>query len=224
MHLFLHGFLGQKEDWDPVLAHLPSSLSTKAINLPGHGGQPVAEDVALAVKEQVGQADTLIGYSAGGRVALELKSRFPDDYGQVIAISAHPGIVDIQERAKRFEEDRKWIELLKEGSFEEFLQKWYAQALFAPLSPSTFARRTKQKPEHLAHFLEHYSTGKKIPPELFPGTFFICGKEDLKYVQLYRTLPQSMRIILLENGYHALHLDQPERIANIITKVIHEYC
>lgn len=35
--LFLHGFLGSRTDWVPVMAHLASSARCIAIDLPGHG-------------------------------------------------------------------------------------------------------------------------------------------------------------------------------------------
>ena len=103
----------------------------KAIDLP-----PFADDIAEAIKQEVGRADFVIGYSAGGRIALELKARFPDSFDRVIAISAHPGLINDDEKAKRRSIDEKWIELLETVPFEYFLEKWYAQPLFAPLKNS----------------------------------------------------------------------------------------
>ena len=123
MHLFLHGFLGQKEDWDPLFSHL-KHLDCHAIDLPGHGTSPMTEDIALTIKQAFSEAKTLIGYSAGGRIALELKERFPNDYGQVIVLSSHPGLTSEEERKERLAWDQKWIDLLKTEPIENFLDKW----------------------------------------------------------------------------------------------------
>ncbi len=226
MHLFLHGFLGQKEDWDPLFSHLSSKML--AIDLPGHGSAPMADDIALAVKKQVPEATSLIGYSAGGRLALELKARFPNDYGRVIVLSSHPGLTDAQEKERRWAIDQAWINLLKEAPFEQFLDNWYNQELFVSLRNSShFTKmlelRKKQHPDSLAQFLHNFSVAKKTAPKIFPETIFIHGKEDLKYEKLYRTLARNLKIFSVQNASHAVHLENPKACATIIQEVINEY-
>lgn len=236
MHLFLHGFLGQKEDWDPVLSHFPSQLIGRAIDLPGHGREPLAGDIVLAVHDKIPSAKTLIGYSAGGRIALALKARFPDQYGSVIAISAHPGLYNLEERKERLKSDEALAKLLETAPFEEFLEKWYAQDLFKtlPLNIPLLERRKKGNPHLLAQFLRQFSLGRYPPPQLFPNTTFVCGNEDLKYVDLYRKLRQlalfgcpnnvsSCLCVSVENAGHALHIEKPEILAHIVMEVIGEH-
>lgn len=222
MLLFLHGFLGQKEDWDPLLEHLPSS-ETHCINLPYE-----AKDIALAIKEQAPAAKIIIGYSAGGRIALELKERFPKDYGKVVAISSHPGLKTEAEKKERLKSDKQWIKLLKQGSFDAFLEKWYNQKLFeslknSPQFPLIIERRKTQNPIHLAHFLQSYSIAKKTAPRITPETIFIHGKEDLKYASLYRTLEPIVDIFSIENAGHATHIENPKACANIILGALNEH-
>ncbi|MBS0628988.1 MAG: alpha/beta fold hydrolase [Verrucomicrobia bacterium] len=218
MLLFLHGFLGQKEDWDPVLSHLPD-VEKACINLPYN-----ATDIALAIKDLCQNAKIIIGYSAGGRIALELKSRFPQNYGRVIAFSAHPGLKTDEEKRARWESDQKWIDLLKTAPFELFLEKWYDQELFNSLKKhpqfaNILARRKTQNPSHLAHFLEHNSLAKKSISDIFPSTIFAYGKEDLKYAKLYRKLVT----FTVENAGHAVHLENPKACAMIIKGALDEH-
>lgn len=215
MLLFLHGFLGQKEDWDPLLRHLPG-LNVQCIDLPYE-----AVDIAAAVKAMAPTAKAVIGYSAGGRLALELKARFPNDYGKIIALSAHPGLKTDEEKKARWSTDQEWIKLLKTAPFEEFLKKWYAQDLFMSLRNhphfnSILQRRKTQNPSHLAHFLEQFSLGKKDAPEIDPSTIFVYGKEDLKYAQHYRIF----EAFAIENAGHAVHLENPKACAKIILGAI----
>jgi len=222
MLLFLHGFLGQKEDWEPLLSYLPASMG-KAIDLP-----LTAEDIALAIKKQIPKASCLIGYSAGGRIALELKARFPDDYGRVIALSAHPGLSSEEEKQTRWKIDQEWISMLKSAPFEHFLQKWYCQELFTNLKKcdafdAMLARRKNQNPLHLAQFLERNSIAKKKRFEIFPNTIFAHGKEDLKYEKLYRRLTETEKIFTIEKASHAVHLENPQACAKIIQGVLDEH-
>jgi len=221
MILFLHGFLGQKEDWDPLLTHLPSSLPICTLNLP-----LTATDIALAVHTQVPSARCIIGYSAGGRIALELKHRFPTNYNRVIAISAHPGLKTEEERKARLITDEKWISLLKHAPFDQFLEKWYSQELFQTLKahphfPDLLLRRKNQNPHDLAHFLEHFSLAIQTPPNITPNTIWIHGKEDLKYAALYRTL--SGKIFSIDNAGHAPHIENSKACAEVILGAINDH-
>jgi 2-succinyl-6-hydroxy-2,4-cyclohexadiene-1-carboxylate synthase len=225
--LFLHGFLGQKEDWEPLLALLPTHISIQAIDLPGHKGKPLSDEVALSIQQEVESADLIVGYSAGGRIALELKERFPEAFGRVIALSAHPGLKTEEEKAQRWALDQTWIHMLEKEPYETFLQKWYQQPLFAsfvqtPLFAQTLEARKKQDPHQLARFLQQQSLGKKRAPELFPNQIFAYGEEDLKYGQLYSKLCQ-FKVFSIENAGHCVHLENPNGCAKIIMEALNEY-
>jgi 2-succinyl-6-hydroxy-2,4-cyclohexadiene-1-carboxylate synthase len=221
MLLFLHGFLGQKEDWEPLIQLLPCDCC--CIDLPYE-----ESDIPLAIQKEFPQAKMVIGYSAGGRIALELKSRFPKSYGRIIALSAHPGLQNDEEKKARWKIDQEWISLLKTAPFEEFLEKWYDQELFRTLKkhpqfPIIFSRRAAQNPSHLAHFLERYSIAKKNAPEIDPRTIFISGKEDLKYVALYHRILPKLNFFTVENAGHAVHLENPVGCAEIIKGALDDH-
>lgn len=222
MLALIHGFLGQKEDWNEVIQHLPKDISVTAINLPGHSGLPINKDFLLSIKNTLKKAKFLVGYSAGGRIALQLKQYFPEDFERLILISTHPGLTDSKQRQQRWELDLAWIKKLETSSLEEFLNEWYAQPIFNTLRANTklFAqilkRRKTQNPQKLAAFLKMFSLGK-IPNAAIPeNTLFICGDQDLKYVSLYHTLPPCMKVYTVTNAGHAVHLENPQRCAEII--------
>lgn len=215
MLLFLHGFLGCKEDWNPVLEHLGKGM---AIDLPLY-----EMNIAEAILKRVGPIETLIGYSAGGRIALEMKAQFPEAIGSVIAISAHPGLTDEEERQQRWKCDQIWINSLQKESFSTFLEKWYDQPIFQSLKSSEafhsmLDRRKRGDPKGWAQFLRHHSLGKKPAPRPFSSTIYIYGSEDLKYAALYRKL----RSFQVKNCGHAVHLEQPKVCAGILEELIHD--
>jgi len=225
MHLFLHGFLGQKEDWDPVFSHLPASLPRKAIDLPGHGDTPLSPGIVAAVHEKAKGAQTLIGYSAGGRIALSLKQKYPSQYKNLILLSTNIATLNEAEKKQRWEVDQAWIQMLQTEPFDLFLEKWYEQPLFSSLKThpqftKILQKRKAQNPHQMASFLERFSVARQKRLEIPQEAFFIFGKEDLKYQALYRRLLKLKQIFAADNAGHAIHLEQPKMCAEIIQGVI----
>lgn len=223
--MFLHGFLGQKEDWEPLFAHLPSSFPKQAIDLPGHGKAPFTPDLIDAVHQQVQGAPFLVGYSAGGRIALALKQKYPDHYGRLILLSTHIGPLTAEEKQERWHKDQQWIKLLENEPFALFLERWYEQTCFASLAskapfPHLLARRKTQDPRNMAAFLHAFSLAKQPAPEIPPEAFFLFGKEDLKYQALYRKLLTFQQNFGVQQAGHALHIEQPKTCAAVIQGVI----
>lgn len=90
--LFLHGFMGAASDWEPVMAGAAAcGHECVALDLPGHGatsvvecaGVPRGEMFALAALTRTVECAidalgwrgcTVVGYSLGARVALQVRS------------------------------------------------------------------------------------------------------------------------------------------------------
>jgi len=84
--LLLHGALGAKQQFNPLLSALPNSWNGQPINLPGHGGLPanetfsiekMAEFVLQWLDNQNFAQINIFGYSMGGYVALWLAHTHP---------------------------------------------------------------------------------------------------------------------------------------------------
>lgn len=228
MLTFLHGFLGNKSDWQPLFECLSPKMTHSAIDLPGHGNTPFHPDIIGYVKKNLDSLGTkhLIGYSAGGRLALALKANFPEAFGCTIVLSGHPGIADPQERKVRIAQDQIWIERLRTLSMDRFLELWYAQPIFASLRKKellfqeVMRKRLVQDPIMLSHFLETFSTGLFSPPKLYPDTLFLCGEQDLKYRHLYLILPSFIKVQYLAGSGHLLPLENPQGCADAIFQFI----
>lgn len=208
----LHGFLGQKEDWEDLLPHLS-------------GGVCPLDLVNYRTIEEIDAALPpchLIGYSAGGRLSLALKTLKPEKYEKCIILSGHPGLSDPVERISRLESDLKLADEL-EKNFPQFLETWYNSELFVslkqhPAFPKIWERRIRQNPQKVADFLRTFSMGLIPPSPLFPGTLFVYGVKDLKYAELYRTLPARG---ILDSG-HAPHIENPQATASVIREWIYD--
>ncbi len=201
--IFLHGFLGSKEDWIEMFPFFDRQFYCIAIDLPTDN---ILESIPIPENAIV------IGYSMGGRIALQLQEKFR----AVVAISAHPGLKSQEERDLRAQTDAAWCEKLRTLPFSEFLSEWYAQPIFKQIFP-----RKKQDPHVLARMLEQMSLAKQPLIEQFHRpTLFIHGEEDLKYQQLYCKLPPTVIVRSVPNCGHAVHLENPVACAEHINEVI----
>jgi 2-succinyl-6-hydroxy-2,4-cyclohexadiene-1-carboxylate synthase len=159
----------------------------------------------------------LIGYSMGGRIALQ--SPHPK-----IVLSAHPGLRTEQEKDERWKSDQAWIEKLQQRPLQEFLQAWYAQPLFDTLRrhsafESMLSRRLWQDPQKLIEMLSKESLAHQehsIPA----NAVFLHGQLDAKFAKLYREL--KIPSWEIPHAGHAAHLEQPQSCAEIITRVVTE--
>src|SRR5690606_23140998 len=120
IHLF-HGFLGSAEEFsflqgkDFIFHDL-----YKMENLP-----------------EVSEEDTLIGYSMGGRVALEIASHVQYKIKKLILINSHPGLQTDEEREQRKGFENKVMQKLSTLSKDEFLREWNSYPIFKEDHPIT---------------------------------------------------------------------------------------
>lgn len=207
---YLHGFLGSKEDF--------ASFPGTAINLPGHGGTPLPDQISFDsfceyLEPKIPKC-ILVGYSLGGRIALHFAKKYPERIEKLLLISTHPGLRDDAERNERLKIDQKWAELLREKPLEEFLKKWYDQPLFGSLNKEEMIERRKnQNPKDLEKVLLGLSLAKQESFwDRMDSYSFIAGEKDEKYKALYQRIPGH---ILLPCG-HAPHLECPNLLREII--------
>ncbi len=216
--VFLHGFLGDKEDWKDVLPCIERKCI--CLNL-----SPSLELLIAQLDAQGIDACDLVGYSMGGRIALQLKKAFPTRIQQVIALSAHPGLKTKEEKRKRWESDLNWIKTLQTKHFEEFLDLWYKQPLFKSFCnketvfKKILKKRKVQDAEMAANLLKVFSLAHQefFLPE---DTHFLCGSEDAKFLELYRTLLPINQYTIIEGAGHVMHLEAPKTCGETIWKML----
>ncbi len=217
--ILLHGFMGAKEDFVEMMKPLSTRFYCMAIDLPKPlEREDYVERLQHYFQDRFSSA-IIVGYSMGGRLALQLSHRYRSFYSHVCALSAHPGITSEQERMKRAERDMLWIEKLRRQTLPHFLMDWYDQPLFQSLHQKPdlmhqiLNRRSHQDPEKLIAMLQHLNLAK-LPYIVThpPRSLFVCGIEDRFYKKLYRALPHQQ----VEDSGHVVHLENPKRCAEII--------
>ena len=227
--VFLHGFLGVKEDWAEICTYLETHAHCIAFDLPGHGQASAITPhylEELHTKIQLISSEAiLVGYSMGGRLALELAHHY--GYAHLILLSTHPGISDEAERRVRLEKDTLWIEKLNILDIRTFLEERYAQPLFSSLKkkPELLEKilqwRSREDKERLAEVLSMLTPGRMKPCFSFPKrTLFLYGESDEKFKALSQRLPDHVTVRGIADCGHILHLEEPATCAKHILKEV----
>lgn len=248
--LLLHGFMGGKEDWSGPAALLGEGWSHLTVDLPGHGETAARslEDhdftmpgCAARIIELLDflkiEKCHLIAYSMGGRQGLYLLCHHPARFMSAVIESASPGLVSEAERAARKEHDSQLIDDLISDGMDKFLERWYAQPLFASLDQTDARfyemkkRRLKNDPGQLARSLRHMGTG--VQPSLWDQmsdiacpVLFVAGDKDEKYCRLAaRMLPLCRRgeAAIIPGAGHNAHFERPAEFALTVHRFLQEH-
>jgi 2-succinyl-6-hydroxy-2,4-cyclohexadiene-1-carboxylate synthase len=188
--LFLHGFMGDRQEFNQHIRSLSSYFYCIVIDLPAHGDSslcgysysddtvllepyytmPAIVDLLIKFLDFLGiQRCTPVGYSMGGRIALYLAVHFPQYCDRLILESTSAGLTTPSAKSDRLAQDLQIATKLATATpsqFEAFLDDWYRQPIFANLHAHPhFAelrdRRLTQRPLELAKCLYSLSVGRQ---------------------------------------------------------------
>jgi 2-succinyl-6-hydroxy-2,4-cyclohexadiene-1-carboxylate synthase len=233
--VLLHGFASTHCAWDGVLERLdPERYRPLALDLPGHGEQADAErpiSFAGCVEHVLARAPerfALCGYSLGGRIALHVALTAPERVSRLVLVSSTAGIEDGAARAARSAEDHRLADELEHAPFEDFVERWRTQPLFADEPPEVRARarqdQRRNRPDALAAVLRGIGTGEMTPlwdrlEELRMPVTVLVGERDAKFRALGRRMVDLMPAaeLLVVPGGHGLPLEDPAAVAARLT-------
>ena len=226
--VFLHGFLGVKEDWNEIVSHLENKYTCFLFDLPGHGKAPYAQGWEESLFDQIKYIPSpihLVGYSMGGRIAMRLVEVKPELFGKKVFLSSHVGLKTEKEKIKQKEKEERWIRILKEESYDSFLKKWYEQDLFSPLTShpnwnQILERRKKQNPENILKVYAQMALSNQSSYTLTKDCLLLFGEKDLKYETLYTNISNLARFTRVPHASHAVHLENPIFCAKQIEEFI----
>ncbi|VXD21128.1 Alpha/beta hydrolase fold protein [Planktothrix serta PCC 8927] len=243
--LFLHGFLGNSQDFNTRISPLFPQFCCLTIDLPGHGQtQVLGEDSYYTMSETatalIEVLDSLkispcylMGYSMGGRLGLYLTLHFPQYFKKVILESTSPGLKTESERLQRLISDTQKAEQLKTLDFPTFLEQWYHQPLFQTLKnhpefQQIFAHRLKNNPLELSKSLRYLGTGnqpslwEKLSPNQIP-LLLLVGEFDHKFKQInqeIKTLCSVSQLQIIPHCGHNILIENPQAWINVIIKFL----
>lgn len=133
----LPGFFGLPSDWDGLRQALGRTVEIHPVDLWAESHRDLA-DWARHFNAQVARCDsnpTLLGYSLGGRLALQALLRQGAPFKRALLISTHFGLSHADERAARIANDERWAERLLSEEWAQLQTDWNNQAVFKTGTP-----------------------------------------------------------------------------------------
>ena len=236
--VFLHGFLGDARDWSDIAKSLVEQYFCILPDLPGHGQNTVlppepitltslAAELLNSLEAQDIVTIHLVGYSMGGRLALQFALRYPQQVLRLVLESASPGIEERSARTQRQDLDQQRAAQIIQNGLPAFLKTWYAAPLFSSLSErpellaSILARRQSMSTESAARMIAELTPGRM--PSLWAQlkkvqmpVLVLAGELDRKYADEARLVAREIpdaRFALAPGAGHAIHLESPEWVA-----------
>ncbi|KAL2645330.1 hypothetical protein R1flu_012917 [Riccia fluitans] len=161
--LFLHGFLGNGEDWLPVMDALSLTFRCISVDLPGHGHtaaeenivnlerglekgserdqngdeswsvQGLASALSLLVEKLGEESVIVVGYSMGARIGLHMALENSQKVSAAIIVSGSPGLQSRAEREARAAHDDALAASLSEAGLQSFIEDWYSRPMWRSL-------------------------------------------------------------------------------------------
>jgi 2-succinyl-6-hydroxy-2,4-cyclohexadiene-1-carboxylate synthase len=232
--VLLHGFTGSCRSFDFVSEALSrGGVTPIPVDLPGHGkrsGEIAASLFSLqSVFQSIAKASavapvSLVGYSMGGRLALQYAAAYPERVSRLVLESSSPGLDTDEERVKRREADASLAHRIRQGGVEAFVDEWEALPLFSSqtelpreIQATIRTNRLANSPRSLAAALEGFGTGSlpslwgQIPTVTVP-TLVLVGGLDAKFVEIGERMAGALpnaRLTRFDSVGHAIHLEDP---------------
>jgi 2-succinyl-6-hydroxy-2,4-cyclohexadiene-1-carboxylate synthase len=246
--LLLHGFTGNAATWGDIVAELRPETPCIAVDLVGHGEteHPSSLDhyrMPAAVADLATLLDlldlprvALLGYSMGGRMALQFAVAHPERVSALLLESSSPGIADPAERAARVQSDEALAERIERDGIPAFVREWEALPLFrsqtrlpAAVQEAQRAQRLRNSPLGLANSLRGMGAGAQQPvwpalATLRMRVLLIAGEEDRKYVGLARAMEERLRdvrVSIVPEAGHTVHLEQRAAFTATVRDFLH---
>lgn len=231
--VLLHGFTGSSETMEGLAREL-AGFRVLRVDLPGHGGSEDPTDPArwrpsalqrslLGVLDALGirEAD-FVGYSLGGRMALDFAVHHPKRCRSLAVIGARAGFADPAERRARCEADEALARRILAEGVPAFVDAWMALPLFRTqrrLGPAWLAaaraQRLRCRAEGLAGSLRGMGAGAQEPlqarlPALARPVLVCVGEQDLRFREPARELVERLpraELAVIPRAGHAAHLE-----------------
>lgn len=249
--VLLHGFTQTHHTWDQLGQRLAKNHFLVLPDLPGHGssGVPsstaemgigptsdaIAEVIRVAARQGGNGKVGLLGYSLGGRIALDLACKRQELLSCLILEGASPGIESDDKREERRAKDNALAGEIESRGIEWFVDYWQETALFTSqkrLPESAFQRIRRDRLSNSAHGLAMSlrSAGTGVMKPLWKTmegvripVLLVAGERDRKYAQtaefMRSTIPGSV-FAKVKGAGHCPHLEKPEEFADLVERFL----
>jgi len=231
--ILLHGTLQRSTVWSPIIEKLNNKETTTKFFTPDlYKDNP--DKISSWLDEQeshisLKDKNILIGYSLGGRFALELYQRNPDKYQGLVLICTDPGLNDDTNRDALLKNDEIWAGRFKSMEWTEMISTWNALPTFGgihnPISPleNDFDREVLSRIWSLTSKANNPSLWNIIPKINCP-LLIVTGSMDTKFNDIGKEIKEKSttltRHIEFDNCGHRVPWEDTTRFCNELVKFI----
>lgn len=216
----LHGFLGKPEDFKPLALpeiRAPRIFQTQICPL---------KTWALRFNSFLPDRALIMGYSMGGRLALQCLIINPKRFKAAIILAANPGIPEENLRSKRYEADKVWSKRFLIEPWDLLMKNWHDQPALRT-SLAIMRQESDFDRPSLARALKHFSLGSQeylIPKinKLDMPILWLAPEEEAQHVELLRLKNPLSRLIYMPKGGHRFLMAEPKATSKFITSFIRE--
>ena len=197
----LHGSLQTASVWKPIGNAIESefgSVQVEAVNLYENEYESFGdwrEQFYEKVEEQTkGEPSLLLGYSMGGRLAMNALVNNPAMWSGVIAVGADPGLISDDARSKQLQKDLEWARRFRSEDIQELLVEWDELPVFCGRSNCASREISELDSEKISRFFDVFSKARQgnMLPMLrklkTPPLLYISGCDDIKYTKIGQDL------------------------------------
>lgn len=233
----LHGFTlhgGMFQTFADML-----QIAVRAPDLPGHGRtsiRPITMASAVAAVSAL-LADSpapplLLGYSQGGRIALQVAIAHPNLVGSLVLVSTGPGMPPAAREIRRIADDALATRIERIG-VERFIQEWLANPLTATdtVTPSVRAADRALRLENTAAGLANAlrGMGQAMVPHsarhigsLPMPVVLMAGERDDKYAGLAAGMAatREQQPVIVAGAGHNVMLEAPQAVATQVRNLL----
>lgn len=235
--VLLHGFTGSASTWDSLVEAVAPEFTAIAVDIVGHGASDaptaleryhmarVVADLAALTRALGHERACWLGYSMGGRTALQVAVHQPAAVSALVLEGASPGLRSAAAREQRVRSDDALAARIEHHGVEAFVDEWERVPLFATqealpaeVRANVRAGRLANSAAGLTNSLRGMGTGAQPPlhdhlGEVRVPALLLAGSLDTKYVEvaseMARSLPDATMQVV-DNAGHAAHIEQPD--------------
>lgn len=224
--LILGGFGSTNYDFDPLIEKMKSWCSPICVLLPEGNIDVVTEKIFRFLETFSLGTIPIIGYSMGGRIALELARCHPELFQKVICLSSRVKTKEF-DHASRVLFEQEVAEKLSNLPLDLFFKWWYSLPIFGGVFPSEKSLKAKIAigSKTLLNQFQNLSILEQRP---FDKPFkqpvhLIYGAKDPLYIEMedcFKDTPEPIFLHNLKDSGHLVHLEQPSQLAVLLKKVL----
>ncbi len=214
----LHGSLQTASVWNPIGNAIESefgSIQVEAVNLYetdyksfGHWREEFYKKVE---KQTKGEPSLVLGYSMGGRLAMDAILNKPTLWKGGILVGADPGLISEDARTNQLQKDLEWARRFRTEDIQELLNQWDKLPVFCGRSNCASREISELDSEKIGRFFDVFSKARQpnlsslLKDHSLPPLLYISGCDDLKYTKIGQALAASclqVRNQIIPNAGH----------------------